>query len=386
MSLSARNRGFARSFGQELVDDDAGGDRPRRVEHDRAQLGAHHRGGVELVADDHARREPHPPVVDDGEGGVRRVDGEVAGLEAPRKPPPPLQVDGDLADARVGRPGPARAARPIGCRVKRAERGHEPGVALVRRGQGLEPRGQRAGLDRLGELADGVLALGRGDPPVRLGRGRPEPPGPEIHRVAQEGVGQQELALDGSLRRRRLGAAPERGRGRSAPARGRDLGLRGGPRARARRGRRRPDQGPRRARSGSARRIPAGPRPGAAGRRRGARDRTRAPCGARPPSVRRRRGRRGRAPRSRRARAPAAARRRARARGGRDQLSAPGFGGARWACREAWPARPRPTRSSAGGARRPRPGPCRRPGARAWRASGGSRCRPGPDPRRPGRA
>ena len=96
---------------QELVDDDARGDRPRRVEHDRAQLGAHHRGGVELVADDHARREPHPPVLDDGEGCVRRVDGEVAGLEAPREPPPALQVDGDLADARIGRAGaPARSA------------------------------------------------------------------------------------------------------------------------------------------------------------------------------------------------------------------------------------------------------------------------------------
>ena len=49
--------------------------------------------------------------------------------------------------------------------------------------------------------------------PVRLGRRGAEPAGPHVHRVAKEGVGQEELALDGhrgdaGSARRRSAASP----------------------------------------------------------------------------------------------------------------------------------------------------------------------------------
>ena len=103
-------------------------------------------------------------------------------------------------------PAPPRAA----WRVERAERAHEPRVARVRGRERLDPRGERAGLDRVDQLTDRIVPVGRGDAPVRLHRGRAEPPGPEIDRVAEQGVGQEQLPLDGGQWGAGLRAAPER--------------------------------------------------------------------------------------------------------------------------------------------------------------------------------
>ena len=209
MSLSARNRGFARSFGRNssttmLVGTVHVGFRTTALTSARTT-------GVGCSSSPTTTREarrtrPSSTTVSVASAALT-ITWRGSSVRGSHRQRSRLTATWRIWASMAPRPGRAAAGR-LG--VEGAERADQPRVALVGRRERLEPRRERAGLDRVHQLTDGIVPRGRGHAPVRLHGGRPEPSGSEVDRVAEEGVGQEELPLDGGQGGAGLRATPER--------------------------------------------------------------------------------------------------------------------------------------------------------------------------------
>ena len=211
MSLSARNRGLARSFGRNsstamLVGTVHVGLKTIAPTSDRTT-------GVGWSSSPTTTREARRtlPVLDDGHRGVRRVHHEVPRLELPGKPAPALQVHRDLADAadrarRACRPGQRpREARGAPSRGGRTPRGAAAAPRATRRACRPRPPPRARGSGPPGRAAGCPSPAG----PPRGEAGRPaRPPRSGAGQSVRRSSRWTAIASDAGSARRRSAAQP----------------------------------------------------------------------------------------------------------------------------------------------------------------------------------